>query len=91
MTRAHDVLSLALVDHLDLDDAPPAYMRVAEMLRPLAAAVVTEAFDEALAKATNDKEALDLFRERMAKLYTCRLTELAFIRLAPLPPRQLKG
>ena len=66
-------------------------MRVAKMLRPLAAAVVTEAFDEALAKATNDKEALDLFRERMAKLYTCRLTELAFIRLAPLPPRQMKG
>jgi hypothetical protein len=49
--------------------------------RLLAAAVVTEAFDEAVAKAATDREALDLFRERMAKLYVCRLTELAFLRL----------
>ena len=90
--RRHDALSLALVDYLDLDGCAPAYMHVAELLRPVAKAAVDEAFNKAVASAATDKEALELFYKRMLRFYTCRLTELAFIRLSPrLPHRQLKG
>jgi len=64
----HAALALALVDYLDLDGRTPIYHRVAEVLAPLAKAAVDRAFNEALDRAATDREALDLFRERMTRL-----------------------
>lgn len=87
----HAALALALVDHLDLDGRTPIHSRVAELLAPLAKAAVDRAFNEALDRAATDREALDLFRERMTRLYTCRCAENAFAQIEAPRLRQLKG
>ena len=63
-----------------VDYGTPRYNRVAELLSPIAARVIDEAFDGAIGKAATEKEALHLARERVTQLYTCRLTEAACLR-----------
>ena len=75
-------LDCSLVVYLDHQGAgcTDSYFHVAELIAPRAEATIGGAFAKAVAETTTEKEALDLAQRNVARLYTRRLTQAAFVR-----------